>query len=562
MPTVENTGTYIKRYNFWNPATWTIPSLYWDTFSQEQRIHAICRQLSKVIQYADYLGVNTDDIAARLKAIEDGQLDEFIVAAIEEWFEENQPAIVSALAALNDALPINDYDSANTVSDRFANIENLIPITDFNENDTVADALNDIASLLPSSAFSDVNTVDTRFDVIEADSWVTTDRIADSNVTTAKIADSNVTTAKIADANVTTAKIADDAITTAKIADANVTTAKIADGAITTDKIADHSITRAKLVEDSIFLIFGDSWCNFADHPDWATDVNKVLKCDTVLNYGVGGAGFTVGGNLISSQVTSADNALTAAQKANVKYICVMAGINDCTPYPAANMATAFDGTMQQIKNTFPNALIEWYPTTCEPSCGNTTAPKWLYSIASFWYLVGRYFAGSDIGDESNRFCAPSCGPMFYFNLFTSSIATFFDDSKLHLNEYGKHAIVNAVLDGFGLGNEPFFISTAIARGDHYVNISATPNNITIRGAYNNSDTNNLGAFGERLLGVMAAEQAYTMFVNGHDPDQYTLISTAAADTTSYLNLEPINSFTGLQLGTASSYSSGTYFIS
>ena len=155
MPTVENTGTYVKRYNFWNPATWTIPSLYWDTFSQEQRIHAICRQLSKVIQYADYLGVNTDDIAARLKAIEDGQLDDFIVAKIEEWFEENQPEIIDAIEALQ----------AQT-----ADLEGIIPSTDFDNVNTVKKYIDDadstlqsgidsISEIIPSTDFDNVNTV-------------------------------------------------------------------------------------------------------------------------------------------------------------------------------------------------------------------------------------------------------------------------------------------------------------------------------------------------------------------------------------------------------------------
>lgn len=98
------TGRYIKRWAFWNPATWSIPKLYWNAWSQEQRTHAICRQLEKVIKYADYLGVNVDDIAARLKAIEDGQLDELIVAAIEAWFEENQPEIIQALEDLREDL--------------------------------------------------------------------------------------------------------------------------------------------------------------------------------------------------------------------------------------------------------------------------------------------------------------------------------------------------------------------------------------------------------------------------------------------------------------------------
>lgn len=153
MSTVEiETGTYIKRFAFWNPATWSIPKLYWDAWSQEQRLHAICRQLEKVIAYADYIGVNTDDIAARMKAIEDGQLDELILATIEQWFEENEPTFAANLQAVMDALPITSFDSDNTVQDAF---------------DTVQDA----------------------FDVVNADSWVTENRIADAAVTRDKISD-------------------------------------------------------------------------------------------------------------------------------------------------------------------------------------------------------------------------------------------------------------------------------------------------------------------------------------------------------------------------------------
>lgn len=50
--------------------------------------------------------------------------------------------------------------------------------------------------------------LDARLDAIEADSWVTTDRIAPKAVTTAKIADEAVDTAQIKDGAVTEAKIA------------------------------------------------------------------------------------------------------------------------------------------------------------------------------------------------------------------------------------------------------------------------------------------------------------------------------------------------------------------
>lgn len=127
MSTVEiETGQYITRWAFWNPATWSIPKLYWDAWSQEQRIHAICRQLEKVIKYADYIGVNVDDIAARLKAIEEGQLDPIIEAAIEAWFEEHEPEIASAIEQLQeDVQTIVDeigtgFDSENTISKAIA----------------------------------------------------------------------------------------------------------------------------------------------------------------------------------------------------------------------------------------------------------------------------------------------------------------------------------------------------------------------------------------------------------------------------------------------------------
>ena len=144
MSTVEiDTGTHVKRDDFWNPATWSIPKLYWDAYSQEQRLHAICRQLEKVIRYADYVGVNVDDIAGRLQDIEDGKLDEFIVAAIEVWFEENEPQLMQDVELLKDVLPVTEFSAENTVKD----------------------ALN----------------------AINEDNWVTENRIADGAVTVNKI---------------------------------------------------------------------------------------------------------------------------------------------------------------------------------------------------------------------------------------------------------------------------------------------------------------------------------------------------------------------------------------
>lgn len=143
MSTVEiETGTYIKRFAFWNPATWSIPKLYWDAWSQEQRLHAICRQLEKVIAYADYIGVNVDDIAARLKAIEEGQIDPIIIQAVEDWFAEHEEDITLKITALENALPIDEFDSENTVKDAIDAVSNVLPIEEFDSENTVKDAID------------------------------------------------------------------------------------------------------------------------------------------------------------------------------------------------------------------------------------------------------------------------------------------------------------------------------------------------------------------------------------------------------------------------------------
>ena len=460
-----------------------------------------------------------------------------------EFYRQEVLQFDNRIDALEDALPISDFNAVNTVDGRFDTIEANSWVT----TDRLAD------ENVTTAKIADDNVTTAKI----ADANVTTDKIADANVTTAKIADANVTTAKIADENVTTAKIADSNVTTAKIADANVTTAKLADSSVTTNKIADNSITKSKLKNDDIFLIFGDSWCNFVDHPDWATPVNKVLKCGSVLNYGVGGAGFTIAANSISTQVTTALNDLTAEQKNNVKYIVVMAGVNDHTPYRASTFATDWDSTMTTIKNSFPNALVQWFPTSCTPQHQNSTAPKWLFCIATFWWVVGRYLSGSNSGDESNRYCVPSCGPAFWFSS-TSAPSAFFNDG-LHLNNYGLHAVVNAVLDGFGLGNMEYFAHYAVARGGtNYISVSTTPTNIYIQGSYSNTGDSDLGeTIGTRVLAAMAAIQCNKMFYYNVNPNSHILLAVAGGSLT-YINIEPTTSFTKSQLSPAGSWAGGS----
>ena len=96
--------------------TSSIPKLYWDVKSQEQRILAICKLLNKVICYADMLGENVDEIAHTMQEILDGKLDPMIIAAIAEWFENNQPEILQDIDAINAKIG-EGFSAQNTIAD-------------------------------------------------------------------------------------------------------------------------------------------------------------------------------------------------------------------------------------------------------------------------------------------------------------------------------------------------------------------------------------------------------------------------------------------------------------
>lgn len=86
----------IPRFNFWDPGTWTIPKLYWDAFSQEQRIHAICKQLSKIIGYADYISTKVnenrfdiDELETLFEQFMESGFDDYYAEQIEQWVNDN-----------------------------------------------------------------------------------------------------------------------------------------------------------------------------------------------------------------------------------------------------------------------------------------------------------------------------------------------------------------------------------------------------------------------------------------------------------------------------------------
>ena len=92
-----------KQINRWVPwfagftdFTPTIPKMYWDVESQEQRIHAICRQLHKLVCYADMLGdkinLNREDIDELQRLFEqfmESGFDDYYAEQVEKWIDEH-----------------------------------------------------------------------------------------------------------------------------------------------------------------------------------------------------------------------------------------------------------------------------------------------------------------------------------------------------------------------------------------------------------------------------------------------------------------------------------------
>lgn len=92
----------IDRYQRWFPYfagftefTPTIPKLYWNVESQEQRILALCRQLHKLICYIDYVGdkvvITHEDVEA-LKA----EFEKFKESGFEDYYENQLNAWIDA----------------------------------------------------------------------------------------------------------------------------------------------------------------------------------------------------------------------------------------------------------------------------------------------------------------------------------------------------------------------------------------------------------------------------------------------------------------------------------
>lgn len=95
----------VCRYADFSPSTWVIPKLYWDAFSQEQRYHALCKQLCKLIAYADQLSIDVtfltdiyNELVDNFEKFMESGFDEYYREQVETWIGENLEYVFTHVA--------------------------------------------------------------------------------------------------------------------------------------------------------------------------------------------------------------------------------------------------------------------------------------------------------------------------------------------------------------------------------------------------------------------------------------------------------------------------------
>lgn len=94
MPFIPPTS--VVPYPFWNKFTPTLPALYWDVDSHEERIKRICLELHKLVEYADYLGENInldhetiEQLLADFERFQESGFFDYYAEQIEQWVRDN-----------------------------------------------------------------------------------------------------------------------------------------------------------------------------------------------------------------------------------------------------------------------------------------------------------------------------------------------------------------------------------------------------------------------------------------------------------------------------------------
>ena len=102
MPTSDGSPFSAVPYASFTSFTPVLPAFYYDVYSSEQRVKAICKEIDKLINYADMMNVNLnathDDVVKlqqELENLENGGLLDFYEKQIAAWVDANMERIMS-----------------------------------------------------------------------------------------------------------------------------------------------------------------------------------------------------------------------------------------------------------------------------------------------------------------------------------------------------------------------------------------------------------------------------------------------------------------------------------
>lgn len=86
----------ITPFPLWTQYTPTLPSLYWDVDSHEERIKRLCLEMHKLVEYAGYLGENInidheliDELQKAFEEFQDSGFDDYYAEQVAAWIDEH-----------------------------------------------------------------------------------------------------------------------------------------------------------------------------------------------------------------------------------------------------------------------------------------------------------------------------------------------------------------------------------------------------------------------------------------------------------------------------------------
>lgn len=89
-------GFGLVPYSSYVASTPVLPAFYWDVYSSEQRIKEICKELCKLVDYANELGIYTsadreriDALYAEFEKFKESGFFDYYAAQIEQWIRDN-----------------------------------------------------------------------------------------------------------------------------------------------------------------------------------------------------------------------------------------------------------------------------------------------------------------------------------------------------------------------------------------------------------------------------------------------------------------------------------------